>query len=475
MEFGLLLAIASFVACFILGWWFLDNNLYRSCEGKDSRVQVLWSIVFALSCNLLLLVVFELTGLLSYRTRLVEWYGTVWGLLVLLLGVLPYYHCFRLLSGFLKTRHATTAAFLFWCVFMYCFWVYGNALLGVPHSQGWGMLKLQQAVNRVGVLGTWIIAVLTGYATVSVPFSYLNLFVRPVEAYEIAVMEEQYKQANEAIADKKKRIQAAQEDLDLQTVKPKNGAFGGLLKRVWSWGGGHPSSPQAIIKALELEVSSLETLAKTLQHEVGELRFERARALESRTLLGHIKNLAGYCLSAYCIFRMLTCVKALLVGEDFTSDPVGAFVSFTLNRVSHGSIVVDVQVLSQYMTLLFIAAISAMSVRSFLKNMRKLLSFIKGGGSPASLVLLLSEMTGLYAISSVLLIRKNVPLKYRDVIDLVLGGELEFQFFHRWFNALFLASACLTLLLFWGQYQAQLQDVGPALPLLPTHTKRGRV
>jgi hypothetical protein len=47
------------------------------------------------------------------------------------------------------------------------------------------------------------------------------------------------------------------------------------------------------------------------------------------------------------------------------------------------------------------------------------------------MVLLLSELTGVYAISSLLLIRKNVPLKYRTVIDAVLGGELEFQFFHR--------------------------------------------
>ena len=37
---------------------------------------------------------------------------------------------------------------------------------------------------------------------------------------------------------------------------------------------------------------------------------------------------------------------------------------------------------------------------------------VSGAGS-ASLVLLLTELTGLYAISTVLLIRKQLPLKYR--------------------------------------------------------------
>ena len=37
---------------------------------------------------------------------------------------------------------------------------------------------------------------------------------------------------------------------------------------------------------------------------------------------------------------------------------------------------------------------------------------VSGSGS-ASLVLLLTELTGLYAISTVLLIRKQLPLKYR--------------------------------------------------------------
>ena len=53
----------------------------------------------------------------------------------------------------------------------------------------------------------------------------------------------------------------------------------------------------------------------------------------------------------------------------------------------------------------------------------------------------------------------------RSVITDVLGGELEFEFFHRWFNALFLASVLMTALLFYGRYQASLDENSPDLPV----------
>lgn len=42
-------------------------------------------------------------------------------------------------------------------------------------------LLLLQAVSRVGVLGIILVGVLSGYGSVSLPFSYITLFIRPVE------------------------------------------------------------------------------------------------------------------------------------------------------------------------------------------------------------------------------------------------------------------------------------------------------
>lgn len=55
-----------------------------------------------------------------------------------------------------------------------------------------------------------------------------------------------------------------------------------------------------------LQVQALDSLAKALHVEVLELRRERARALSSRGLWGHLKNLLGYLLSVYCLFKYAT-------------------------------------------------------------------------------------------------------------------------------------------------------------------------
>lgn len=44
---------------------------------------------------------------------------------------------------------------------------------------------------------------------------------------------------------------------------------------------------------------------------------------------------------------------------------------------------------------------------------------------------------------------------HRAIITDVLGGELEFEFFHAWFNWIFLAAACASLLLLWVRHQQQ--------------------
>jgi hypothetical protein len=56
--------------------------------------------------------------------------------------------------------------------------------------------------------------------------------------------------------------------------------------------------------------------------ELLELKAHHAKAAESRALLGHAKNVLGYAMSGYCLYRVLASAKALFVGEDFSSDPV---------------------------------------------------------------------------------------------------------------------------------------------------------
>ena len=44
-------------------------------------------------------------------------------------------------------------------------------------------------------MGIILVAVLSGYGSVSVPYAYISLFIRPVDKAEIVAMESQLKQA----------------------------------------------------------------------------------------------------------------------------------------------------------------------------------------------------------------------------------------------------------------------------------------
>ncbi|GBG00031.1 hypothetical protein Rsub_12761 [Raphidocelis subcapitata] len=497
MWLGVCIGLGSFLAASWVGWMFLQWSFLHKYDEADRSLQLLWSLTFAFSCNLLLLVVFEVVGIMDRGLRAWDWYLTLRGLLLLLLVALPLHHAHRALSsaGPFWAQRAAAGAVIAWLAFLYAFWSLGRFLPGVPKGSS-ALPWLTQAISRLGVLGTWLISVLSGYASVDFPYGYLSLFVRPVEAAEVAAVESQYRQALEMCAEKKKRILLAEADArrEAAAAGSRRGAGGALsaflsgVAGALGGGGGGAGSAAAHVKALRGELANWETLAGALLVELMELKSERQRALDSRTPLGHARNGLGYAMSAYCLYRLAASLKALALGEDLSSDPISSTLRFALRRLSHGRVVVDPALLNQYVSLAFVGAISALSIRAFMRNAWQIFAAatrsrgLAGGGRAgaaaggagvggAGLVALLSELTGVYAVSSLLLIRRNVPLDHRAAIDEAVGGTLEFQFFHRWFNALFIASALLTAALHWARYRVTAGDALGGEPVLPLHAK----
>lgn len=58
----------SLAVLFAAGWWFLVSRIYKDYEEKFLAVEILFCLVFALSCNLLQLVVFEILPILGRRS-----------------------------------------------------------------------------------------------------------------------------------------------------------------------------------------------------------------------------------------------------------------------------------------------------------------------------------------------------------------------------------------------------------------------
>ena len=352
---------------------------------------------------------------------------------------------------------------------------------------------LLDAIGRVGVLGVALVAIVSGYGSVSVPYSYISMFIRPVDSAEIVALESQLRHTMDFITSKKKGIVLAKREQQRMLMNSSEGGGGGGGGN-GSWSGRSNSgsssgvlgfftsivvgrlkkeNPGRTAATLEAEVAGMENLKAALLSDLIELRNERQRAMAAKTIWGHITNLLGYVLSLYCVYRMFASSRALLFGEDASSDPVSKSLAVILRLFSGGTLRIDVAAFSQYLTMIFVGFISVSSLRGFMGQVQRLFSSflalgVAGGGGwsgHTGLVLLLSELLGFYAVSTLLLLRRQLPVKYRQVVSDAIGGELEFDVFQTRFHTFFLVSAVFSLMLFYSQVKRTKAEALDRLPV----------
>ena len=223
----------------------------------------------------------------------------------------------------------------------------------------------------------------------------------------------------------------------------------------------------------------MDHVVRSLHAELHEVRRARDRAAESRTTWGRMKNAAGIVMSLTCAWRVVTGVWHLVFRRELRVDPITQMLSVLIvakSRVEY----VDPKVLSQCLSLLFIAFIVGASLRILLHAVFRLFSAAGGGGGSASVMLVLftAEVQALYFLSSVLLIRNTLPDRYRGFITEAMGGDDSgnFTFFQNHFDLIFLASTLLSVVLLWAHHSTTTSGWtgGMGRPSRRGETRRGR-
>ncbi|KAI8507238.1 PREDICTED: Golgi pH regulator-like [Branchiostoma belcheri] len=421
---------------FGFGWLFFMRQLFKDYEIHHRVVQLTFAVTFALSCTMFELIIFEIVGFLNSSSRYFHWKLDLYAMLFSLIFLLPFYIAYfivsnlRFVQSFQRRRLIVWLTVGVWLTFMYFFWKLGDPfpILSAKH----GIFSIEQGISRVGVIGVTLMALLSGFGAVNCPYTYMEYFLRHVTDTDIQSHERRLLQNMEIILTKKKRIALAKRETRQAGPGTQRQGIWGMLKNVTT---SLPAGEN--VRQLQQDVEALEELSRQLFLEVVDLHEQRERIAYSKTLKGKYFNIMGYFFSLYCMWKIFISTVNIVFDRVGKTDPITRGIEIV---VVYLGFQFDVKFWSQHISFLLVGILIVTSIRGLLITMTKFFYAIASSKSSNIIVLLFAEIMGMYFISSVLLMRMNMPEEYRLIITEVLG-DLQFNFYHRWFDVIFLVSA----------------------------------
>lgn len=445
------IVLASQGVFFLVGWIFFVKMLFRDYELHHSLVQVIFCINFTLSCTMFELIIFEIADILDVGSRYFHWYIAIYFMLFVVIVLTPFYliYCILSTSRLVSPTFRKPLSFIVWCVYFYLFWKLGDPfpILSPKH----GILSIEQGISRVAVIGVTVMALLSGFGAVNYPYTSMAMFMREVTANDVLQMERKLLQNMEKILVKKRKLALAERE--------RRG--GGKQDNWWGrirYGSSSAASPASEnIPQLKADIAVLEEFSRHLFLETHDLQNMRERNEWSATWQGRYFNFLGYFFSVYCIWKIFISTINIVFDRVGKVDPITKTFDILVNWFG---IDVDVTVWSQQISFIVVGIIVLTSTRGLLLTMSKFFIWISSSKSSNIILLFFSQIMGMYFMSMVVLMRMNMPAEYRAIITSVLG-DLQFNFYHRWFDVMFLVSATLTIGLLYLAHKREVEQADP--------------
>jgi hypothetical protein len=270
----------------------------------------------------------------------------------------------------------------------------------------------------------------------------MTIFTRQVTDDDVTQLERKLRQNLDMIVVKKRKLLTKKMEMTKSAFSSSADQTTSLFKRVV---GSFTSSNVTLrdqISTLQSEIAPLEEFGRHLFLELVEMNNMRDRIEYSKSWQGKYFNVLGHFFSIYCMWKILICTINIVFDRVGKVDPVTRGIEIVVKYMGYQ---IDVRFWSQQVSFLIVGIIAVTSIRGLLITIAKFFNAISSRQSSNLIVLVLAHIMGMYFVSSVLLIRMNMPLKYRKIITEVLG-DLQFNFYHRWFDVIFLISALTSIL-----------------------------
>ncbi|UNI16401.1 hypothetical protein JDV02_002836 [Purpureocillium takamizusanense] len=364
-------------------------------------------------------------------------------------------------------------------------------------AAGFVEILTRACLERVGVVGIALMALLAGFASVSAPW---HTFVdtparrgRPVTEADVSRKQAGLDATSEMLLTKRHRLQQLERRaLETAAAAGATSSSGGLVGKFM--GGisimrGAVSTEEAEMRQLRLEIAGLEDMEANLASSVEAIRGHRAAAQRASTALGRLTLIPAYVFGIYCVYRVLaTCLTtarrmslAWWSGTPLLSSSASDARDFSLHPTSggsDGSSFSSSDPVSRFLGLLarhwdpqldqlawaraasfalsgFMLAASARSAAQTFHLLARWVPAAAGLRRQARshLALAAGEVAGAYVVSAGWLLRGQLPREAggRGLEGMLGGGQSSLRpgFVDGWFEGWFLLGAGATMLGVW--------------------------
>ena len=419
-----MLELEIFSYIFTKALFFIFSFAYLSAKilafrNVDLFVKLLFASVASSSMSLLSLLPIEILNLLTPNTRWIFWKSEISGLLVLIIVIVPLYqiHCITPR----KYHYASTGI-----LYLLYFRLFASVSLVDENVSTWDNYIISFGLPRVSVIGVALMAFLSGFGAVNSPYETMFVFMRQVNENDISELQRKIKSILNMIYLKRVSV--------LHLKNNKQPSLTGFVKNIWS---GNWSKTQQ----LNEELCTSENLYLQLLHELDDLHIDRQKLEFGKTWKGQYYNALGWLFSVYCIYKLLMCIINILFNRFGEIDPITNTLTLYIKYSNQTTLTEDdIESITQPLSFVSVGLMVLFSIRGVLIQLLKLFRRFSRNIPPHHIILLFSQLLGMYFLSTVLLMRMNLPLAYRGLLTEVLGN-MSFHFYHKWFDVLFLLSA----------------------------------
>jgi hypothetical protein len=345
-----------------------------------------------------------------------------------------------------------------YAVFLVGFWALGVVLPRPSNSTisagGEGRKStsslFQACLDRLGITGVTLMALLSGFASVSAIWTTFGPRPRLVSESDITRKQAGFDATMDMIHEKRAKLHEVERKL---AEAPSQGFWSKTVSGFRGKGDVHERT------TLEMELQGLETMASSLESSLAVLRTRKADQLRSTTPLGRMSIAFSYSFAVYCLYRIIMATFNIfrrLIGSNpygkADTDPVTSAIALFARHVYPS---LDQQGWTNQISFLLSGIMLLASFSAVTQTFHLFARFMPGvlHATRTNFALLISQISGMYVISSALMLRGMMPEHVGGVIDGVLGkGLLEAGWVSRWFDGVFmLAVGCTAAGLFMGK------------------------